>query len=223
VTGVALTISLAAAAPLPTPAASAGPASLTQTLNADGTVTLNWTAVPGALSYTVTVAETTSAGVAVLPVTTTTIVGTPATTTTPAIAPATTFTTLAALNATSTYVFAVSATTLSGTTVATSTGVQSNAIALPPVAFAGAATLNSAAVAVPGSVTLVWANAAANKNNVAGLTLTWATGAHTFAPTSTGATVTGLPTGSYTFTLQAVSTNAANNSTTVSTAAIAVP
>jgi FtsP/CotA-like multicopper oxidase with cupredoxin domain len=222
-TAAKLTISLAAAAPLPTPSASAGPAGLTQSINANGTVTLTWTAVPGALSYTVTVAETTSGNIALTPIATV-IAGTPATTTTPALAPATTFTT-GTLTTTSSFVFSVSATTLSGTTVASSTGALSNTTALPPVAFGASAALSSTGTVVPGSVTLVWANAAANKNNVAGLVLTWSAGAvsHTFAPTTTGATVTGLTTGaSYTFTLQAVSTNTSLNSTTVTTT-IAAP
>ena len=218
-TAAILSISLGVAAPLPTPSASAGPANLTQTVNTNGTVTLNWTAVPGAISYTVTTMETTSAGTVVAPVTAV-IAGTAGTATTAAIPPVTTFTT-GALTASSTFVFSVSATTASGTTVASSTGALSNAVAVPPIGFTAAATPG-----VAGSVTLVWANAAVNKGNVANMALTWSIAgtsyASNFAPTSTGATVTGLTTGtSYTFTLGAVSANVALNSTTVTTTILA--
>ena len=205
-TGVALSITLAAAAPLPTPAASAAPAGLTQTINANGSVTLGWTAVPGATSYTVTIVETTSAGV----VNTTTASVLPVA---PANTPAAAYTT-AVLNAGSTYAFSVTATTLSGTTAAATLGM-SNTQALAPVAF-GATT------GVAGTITLNWANNAANKNNVTGIVLTWtpaggATVSHTFAPGATGTTLTGLTTGTaYSFTLQAVSPVTANSSATLS-------
>ncbi len=209
-TGVTLTISLAAAAPLPTPAASAAPSNLTQTLNSTGSVTLAWTPVPGATGYAVTIVETTSTAalntttVAVLPVA-------------PSTTPAATYTT-GVLNATSTYTFSVTATTLSGTTAAATTGTLTNSQTLAPVAFAGAAD------ATAGNITLTWANNAGNKNNVAGLLLTWTTGAtpvtvsHTFAPTTTGVTLTGLTsTATYAFTLQAVSNVATFNSPVLST------
>jgi hypothetical protein len=67
-TNVSLTISLAAAAALPTQAASAAPGNLTETLNANGSTTLTWTALLGATGYTVTINETTSAAVVLAPV-----------------------------------------------------------------------------------------------------------------------------------------------------------
>jgi FtsP/CotA-like multicopper oxidase with cupredoxin domain len=200
VTGVALTISLAAAAPLPVQPAAAAPSGLTQTLNANGTVTLSWTAVPGATGYTVSTVETASTGTV---------------TTTTATATAATYTT-GVLNAGSTYSFSVTATTLSGTTTAATTGLG-NSVALAPVAFGGAAD------ATPGNITLTWANNASNKNNVAGLLLTWtpaggATVSHTFAATTTGVTLTGLTSGAaYAFTLQAVSSVVSLSSATLST------
>jgi FtsP/CotA-like multicopper oxidase with cupredoxin domain len=207
---------------LPTQPASAAPVGLTQTLNSNGTVTLSWTAVPGATSYKVTLVETTG-GVppAVLAPVTTIINGMPAAGVTPALPPATTYTT-AVLNSGSTYAFAVNAQTLSGATVAATAGLGNSPTAAP-VAFAGAAGT------APGSITLVWANNALNKNNVAGLLLTWTTGGKaastTFAPTSTGATVVGMTPGvAYAFTLQAVSNVASFSSTLVSLpAAIAAP
>jgi hypothetical protein len=214
VTGQALTISIAAAGALPTPAAAAAPSNLTQTLNLNSltnvsTVTLNWTPVPGATSYTVTVAETNSTG-PVLPVTTTVIVPIA-----PATTPAATFTT-AALNTSSTYVFSVFATTLSGNTATASTNTLTNSPTLAPVVFSGKADLT------PGSITLQWANNPANKNNVAGLLLTWTDGVTTssfpFAATTTGATLTGLtPKTTYGFTLQAVSNVAVFNSPVLKT------
>ncbi len=130
-----------------------------------------------------------------------------------------TFTT-GVLNANSTYAFAVTATTLSGTTVAATSGLT-NSQTLPPVAFSG--TPDAAA----GYITMNWANNALNKNNVASLLLTWTGGAGgtaKFAPTTTGATIMGLTSGTpYTFTLQAVSNLAAFNSTTVTAGPIAAP
>jgi len=213
VSGVTLTISLAAAAPLPQPTAPAAPANLTQTLTSTGAVTLAWTPVPGATSYTVTIVETTSASV----VNTTTATVLPVA---PATTPAATFTT-AVLNAASTYTFSVTATNLSGTSPASSTSTLTNSPTAAPVAFAGAADTT------PTNITLTWANSAANKNNVAGLLLTWTTGgatvSHTFAPTTTGVTLTGLTsTATYTFTLQAVSNVAAFNSPVLSTFATGV-
>jgi FtsP/CotA-like multicopper oxidase with cupredoxin domain len=252
---VTLTVSLAAAAATPTPAAAAAPSGLTQALNTNGSTTLSWTAVPGAITYTVSTVETTSAAV-VLPAVTATVLpistavtgasidatgkivtasptglavggsvsggGFPAgtlitaisttgfTTSMPSatpgatgvalsvLAPVMTYTT-PVLTAGSTFVFSVSATTLSGTTVAASTGMN-NGPMLAPVAFTGVVD------ATAGSVTLSWANNALNKGNVAGLQLSWTGGTHTFLPTTTGATVTGLTTGTaYTFSLQAVS------------------
>jgi hypothetical protein len=270
--GVALTISQAAAAALPTPAASTAPGGLTQTLNSTGTTTLSWTPVPGATLYTVSVTETPSgATVSNTPVVATvntvsttaltaTIDPTGKTVTVPSVAGlfvgetvsgggfpvgtsiatinavANSFTTNAAsttpnlagqavtasgiaptfttavLTATSTYAFAVTATTPSGTTVAATAGLT-NSPTVPPVAFAGVADAAVAGVTTR-SVTLTWANAAANKNNVAGLMLSWTGGSQTFAPTTTGATVIGLTANTaYSFTLQAISNVALFNST----------
>ncbi len=73
----------------------------------------------------------------------------------------------------------------------------------PPVAFTAVSGVN------PGTITLTWANNPLNVNNVTGITATWQTGAGAiasaqFPASSTGATITGLTTGStYTFTLTA--------------------
>jgi hypothetical protein len=191
---VTLTISKASIAAT---TSAAGPAGLTQVTNADGSVTLSWAAVAGATSYTVTVTETTSAGIVKAPV----ILA-------PVAAPATSITT-GLLTQGSTYTFAVSATTLSGTTAVTTTGLTNSPL-LAPVSF------TSAPGAASGSVSLQWANNALNKNNVAGLLLNWGTGSKTFAPTSKGATVIGLTAGAlYSFTLQATSNVTAFNSTVV--------
>jgi hypothetical protein len=134
----------------------------------------------------------------------------------PATAPAATYTTPAALKSGSTYAFAVTATTLAGTTVALASSLT-NSPTLPPVAF-GIAT-DTSIVVNSGAITLSWANNALNKNNVAGLVLTWTNGpvgGKVFAPTTTGATVTGLTSGTtYSFTLGATSNVAAFNSTLV--------
>jgi hypothetical protein len=66
--GVSLTISLVAAAALPTPVASVAPGGFTQTLNANGTTTLAWTPVAGATSYTVSITEAPAAIAPALPV-----------------------------------------------------------------------------------------------------------------------------------------------------------
>jgi hypothetical protein len=279
--GAALTISKVAATALPTPAASTGPGGLTQTLNANGTTTLAWTAVSGATSYSMSITETTGAagtpanttlapvvvtlttpvstsltasidatGRTVL-VTTGTVAGlfvgesvsgggfpagtiitainvaansftTSVSSTTPnlpglaltAVGVPPTYTT-GLLNSGSTYAFAVTATTLSGTTVAATAGLT-NSPTQPPVAFTGAADAVGS-----GAVTLQWANNVLNKNNVAGMELTWTPAGgtavvKTFVPTTTGATVTGLTIGTaYSFTLRAVSNVAAFNSTYV--------
>ena len=197
---VTLTISKASIAATTT---AAGPAGLTQATNSTGTVTLNWGAVPGAISYTVTVTETlapvspATVGVTQAPVTLPLIGIVP-----PATAPATSITT-SVLNPGSTYTFAVSATTLSGTTAATTTGLTNSPLWAPVGFAASQGAVNS------GTVSLQWANDARNKNNVASMNLTVTNGpvgGVTFKPNSTGATVTGLTTGtSYTFSLTAVS------------------
>jgi FtsP/CotA-like multicopper oxidase with cupredoxin domain len=273
-TTVTLTISLAAVAATPTPAASAGPSGLTQVLNANGTATLSWTAVPGATTYTVTTSETTALAVAVAPVVTSvapvstavtgaaidatgkivtaspaglavggfvsgggfpagttiaTITATgfttsqPATGTLPAagvslsvLAPVVSYTT-PALTSGSTFVFSVTATTLAGTTTAATTTLGNSSTLVAPVSFGVAS--DTSTVVGSGSITLAWANSAANKGNVSGLKLTWTNGPAagvTFKPTTTGATVIGLTPGSYTFNLSAVS-----NVTSVAPAAAA--
>jgi FtsP/CotA-like multicopper oxidase with cupredoxin domain len=180
------------------PTSPSGPSGLTQVTNADGSVTLSWTAVPGATGYTVSIIETPAGAAAPL-----------AAVIIPVAATLTSYTT-AVLNANSAYVFAVSAQTLSGTTAA-STANLTNSPTVAPVAFTA-----SAGLAGTGTITLNWANSPANVNNVSGLLLTWTNGAtgavssKTFAPTTTGATVgaTGglLTSGvAYTFTLQALS------------------
>jgi hypothetical protein len=152
----------------------------------------------------------------VLPVTPATVPGTTYTYPAPPVAPATV---QATLNSGSTYTFAVTATTLAGTTVAATTGLT-NSPTVAPVVF-GIAT-DTSTVAGSGSITLTWANAPANKNNVAGLLLTWQGGSKTFAPTTTGATVIGLtPSTLYSFSLQAVSNVAAFNSAVVGVTATA--
>jgi hypothetical protein len=133
-----------------------------------------------------------------------------------------TYTTLNALTAGSTYAFAVTATTLSGTTVAAKAGLT-NSQTQPPVTFTGAADAVGS-----GAITLQWANNVLNINNVAGLELTWTPNGgpavvKTVAPTTTGATVTGLSIGtSYSFTLRAVSNVAAFNSTPAASAPLTI-
>jgi FtsP/CotA-like multicopper oxidase with cupredoxin domain len=194
------------------PAAAAAPTGLTQTLAANGSVTLSWIGVPGATSYTVTLTETNSLGVVQPPVSVV-LTGTVATATTLPLA--TNYTT-GVLNNGSGYAFAVSATTLSGGTATAQSGLT-NTQTLPPVAF------SAAPGTVAGSITLNWANHALNQGNVAGLLLSWTNGAttvsKTFAPVTTGATVIGLTSAaSYSFTLQAVSNVVSFNSAPVSLA-----
>jgi FtsP/CotA-like multicopper oxidase with cupredoxin domain len=194
--GVGVIAPVVSNVPAPAAAVAAGPTGLTQVVNADGSVTLSWVAVPGATAYNVT-----NGGV---PIACTAVT---ATSCTVAFADLST-----GLNT-----LAVSATTLSGTTAATAVaGGLTNSTLVAPVAFAVAA--DTSTVANSGSITLAWANSASNKGNVAGLLLTWnggPTGGVTFKPTTTGATVIGLkPGASYTFNLSAVS-----NATTVAAAA----
>jgi hypothetical protein len=174
-------------------------------MNADGTVTLSWTAVPGATGYTVSITETPAGAAAPL-----------AAVSVPVAATLTTYTT-AVLNANSTYAFAVSAQTLSGTTAGSTAGLT-NSPTVAPVSFNA-----STGIAGVGAITLNWANSPANVNNVSGLLLSWTDGttaaSKTFAATTTGATVINLTSGvAYTFTLQALSNVAA-----FSSAAIALP
>ena len=166
--------------------AAAGPTGLTQTLNANGSVTLNWVAVPGATGYVVSV----NGGAATF-----TTQGTRTRYTVPA----------ASLNAGGNNTFSVTAQTLSGATAGSATTVYAGP-AYPPVAFAAIPGT------APGTVTLSWANDARNVNNVTGLTLTWKQGtavvSKIFAPKTTGATVINLTSGtSYGFSLVANSRN----------------
>jgi hypothetical protein len=193
----------------PTLTGPVGPTGLTQTLgtdvNGNPVVTLSWTAVPGATSYNVSYVETpVVGGVAQAPLAAVNVV----------VAGTLTSYTTAALTVGSTFTFSVSATTLSGTTAATSvTGGLTNSQTADPVAFIGAVG------ATTGTINLTWANNPSNKNNVAGLNLTWTGGpalGKTFPATSTGVTLIGLNSGaSYSFTLQAVSNVATFNSATV--------
>jgi FtsP/CotA-like multicopper oxidase with cupredoxin domain len=206
------TVTPPASTPGAAPVAPAGPTGLTQTLNSDGSVTLAWTAIPGATGYLVSIIETPLAPPS-LPAVIVPVAATPASYTT------------GILNPGSTYAFAVSATTLSGPTAGTSVaGGLTNAPTSDPVAFAGSAGTSA------GYITLVWANNPANKNNVSGLLLTWTNGStsavasKTFAPTTTGATVIGLTPGvAYSFTLQAKSNVPAFDSTVVGPVPITAP
>ena len=166
---------------------------LTQTLNANGSVTLNWNAVAGATSYLVTY-------------------GSPAKTvrTASSLTPPTTFTVPAGSNSNIT----IAAVGAGGVSTASSTMYIGAAYA--PVAFT--ATPGASA----GTVTLTWANNPLNVNNVSGLALSWTGASHTFAATSTGATITGLTTGNpYNFTLQAISS--IGNSVALTSPALIAP
>jgi hypothetical protein len=114
--------------------------------------------------------------------------------------------------------FSVTAQTLSGITAPTPTAAYTG-VAYIPVG------LSVAPGATPGTVTLNWANDPKNVNNVTGLTLGWnfagSPVTRTFAPTTTGATVIGLRSGtSYTFTLFANSAN--NNGVNLSSPSVTI-
>jgi hypothetical protein len=179
---------------------TAGPTGLTQTINADKSVTLSWTAMAGATGYVVTVN------------------GKPVTC---AVATAPTCTILAVSLSTGVNTFAVSATALHGNTTAVTTQVT-NGRPLAPVARTagpGPAVLNSGNQR---SMTLTWANSPANVNNVSGITLTWNGGSSTFAPTATGTTILGLKRAQdYTFNLTAIS--ALGNSPQVQVTGVTAP
>jgi FtsP/CotA-like multicopper oxidase with cupredoxin domain len=190
------------------PAAVGGPSGLTQTLNADGTVTLTWTAVAGATGYTIN-------GTAVAAICSTDALS-GVTTCSATVTP------VAGINA-----YAVVAQTLSGSTAAATTSVFSG-IAKPPVALT-ASQGNQNNGSPRGSITLTWANNPLNVNNVTGLTLTWTlagstvpTGIQTFAPGVTGATIVNLQRDKkYDFTL--VAKSKAGNSTTASRQGLSSP
>jgi FtsP/CotA-like multicopper oxidase with cupredoxin domain len=176
-------------------AAAVGPTGLSASLNADGSATLTWITVPGATRYFVTV----NGGVAV-PVAV------------PAIGAPTYIVPKANLRA-GINTFSVAAETLAGTTDIASTTLN-NVGAVSPVAFVASTT------AVPGTITLNWANSPQNVNNVTGLTLSWThlgvTRSKSFAPTVTGASIINLQSGTaYNFTLLANSN--LRNSTPVAT------
>ena len=157
--------------------APTAPTGLTQTLNGSQ-VTISWSPVAGATSYLVTY-------------------GSPATAAT-VLAPAYSLTIPAMSNS----IVNVMAVGVGGSSTA-SAGLY-NGVAYDPVAF------TASQGTTPGTVTLTWANNPLNVNNVSGLLLssTGATGtpSRTFAPTSTGASITGLTSNSsYSFTLQALS------------------
>jgi FtsP/CotA-like multicopper oxidase with cupredoxin domain len=181
---------------------AAGPTGLTQTLNADGSVSLNWVAVAGATGYTVLVD-----GVSFV------VQGNRTRYTVPA----------SVLAGATSHTFSVTAQTLNGTTAATPTAAGGAAsytgVAYPPVA------VSVVPGTTPGTVTLSWANDPKNVNNVTGLTLGWNFAGspitRTFAPTTTGATVIRLtPKVSYTFTLVANSAN--NNGVNLSSPSVTV-
>jgi FtsP/CotA-like multicopper oxidase with cupredoxin domain len=206
----------AAVAPTAAPALTgpAGPTGLTQVLNGDKTFTLSWTGIAGATGYIVSTIETPApvGGVAQAPLAAVnvSVPATPTTYTTPV------------LNAGSTYTFAVAAQTLSGTTTGTTVaGGLTNSPTEVPVAFSGIAGASGSK-----SISLTWANNPLNKNNVAGLNLTWTNGpagGKLFPAASTGVTLIGLAAGSYNFTLQAVSNVTSFSSATVAIPAITAP
>ena len=177
---------------------AAGPTGLTETVNADGSVTLNWVAVPGATGYTVIVDGTVSFAVQ--------------STRTRYTVPALTLTTLGGTN----HTFSVTAQTLSGSTAATPTAAYTG-VAYKPVAG------SAAPGATPGTITLNWANDPLNVNNVTGFTLGWnfagSPVTRTVATTATGATVIRLTSGtSYTLTL--IANSASNNGVNLSSPSV---
>jgi hypothetical protein len=153
---------------------------LTETVNANGSITLRWVAVPGATGYAVSV----NGGAPVV-----------VTGTSTAIAKASL--------ASGANAFSVVAQTPNGATAAASANVY-NGAALMPVALT-ASQGDQGNGSPPGSITLTWANNPQNVNNVSGLTLSWAlagtgnalntVGSLTVAPTITGATIINLPRG----------------------------
>ena len=188
----------------PTVAGPAGPSGLTTMLNADGSVTLNWTAIAGATGYQVSVN-----GAAPVLVTGATTYIVPK----------------ANLIAGALNTFSVAADTLSGPTAPVTASLYTGAAAVPVVFTA------SQGMGVPGSVTLNWANNPLNVNNVTSLTLSWTllgggalttNGSITFAPNIAGATVINLSRDKdYSFKLQANSN--AGNSAVVTVRGLSAP
>jgi len=183
----------------------AGPSGLTQTVNADGTVTLTWTPIAGATGYVVTVNGVTQ----------------PAVTGTSFTVPK------ASLVAGTVNTFSVTAVTLSGSTEAVTTSVYDGA-AKSALGFT-ASQGNQGNGSPPGSITVDWANNPVNVNNLSNFTLTWTQGGSTtptgtvsFAPTVTGATIINLARDkNYTFRLQANSNF--GNSPVVSAVGLSAP
>jgi FtsP/CotA-like multicopper oxidase with cupredoxin domain len=171
------------------------PTASTQTLNADGTVTIGWTSIAGATSYSVNVEGTLYPAGAV---TSLVIAGKPA--------------------ATGTSIYSSVAVTASGSLQSASSASVYNGLAVVPANFSA-----TAGAVGTGTVALTWANNKLNANG-AGLTLSWVQNgvpqSLPFAANSTGASITKLTPGkSYTFTLQANSS--LGNSATVSATATA--
>ncbi len=149
------------------------------TTTAQGSVALSWIAVPGATGYAVN--GTTVAASCVLD----------------ALTGLTTCTATVAATAGALTTYVVTAQTLAGTTAGSTTKVLDKT-AYAPVLFAAKAG------AVARTVVLTWANDVRNVNNVTGITLTWNGVSQTLVPTSTGATLVGLTTGtSYVFSIVA--------------------
>jgi FtsP/CotA-like multicopper oxidase with cupredoxin domain len=154
---------------VPVAAASVAPTGVTQTKNADGTVTLSWVAVPGATSYIVTSALNGVQTVQTVSATTAT---------------------LASVTGNAVTVAAV----VDGVTGDAAS--LFNGIAYAPIALT---TSNGATGAIgKGTITLTWANDPRNVNNVTGITLTWGlvgsavTQSQSFAAAATGASLIGL-------------------------------
>ncbi len=152
---------------------AAGPTGLSQLLNADGSVTLSWVAVPGATSYSVSV----NGGSFTCASATATSCTVPS----------------ASLTAGGNNAFTVSAQTLSGATAVAATSVYTGSVYAP---------VNPVATGNVGALTVSWGNDVRNVKNVSGFTLVLAPPSGsaitlTLAPGATGATVVGLPTGSY--------------------------
>jgi FtsP/CotA-like multicopper oxidase with cupredoxin domain len=199
-TGTSATTTVVAAGPVAPPPSTAapalvgpaGPAGLTQILNADGSVTLSWSSVAGATGYVVSINGSAQ----------------------PAVAGTTLLVPKTSLIAGGINTFTVAAQTLNGTTTAVSSSLY-NGLAHAPVALT-ASQGNQGNGSPPGSITLTWANNPLNINNVTGLTLSWTllgggsaatNGSLKLAPTVTGASIINLSRDQdYTFTLLANST-----------------
>jgi FtsP/CotA-like multicopper oxidase with cupredoxin domain len=168
----------AAKAALIAAATPATPTGLTQTLNANGTITISWNAVALATNYIVTV------GTTVYP-----LAGDPLLITAPTL-------TIPGLSSSAVSVIAVNGNALPVPLQSASSASVYNGVAVVPANF-------SATAGAAGTVALTWANDKLNANG-AGLTLSWGQQSLPFASNSTGASITKLTSGtSYTFTLQA--------------------